>query len=146
MNTNTREMTATELNEAVEYNQSLLVMLNESLDMWTKRADDDHELARAAERVKAVTLRLAELRYEIGRREAEAVRKANTYFGRTIRASYSGTKHFVNTWGETFCGREVSVSYAANDDRATCKTCCKAGDATMRDGTGGAGGSAARRN
>ena len=147
MLTNTRTMTDTELNEAVEYNQTLLVMLNTSLDMWTKRADNDHELERAAERVKEVNLRLAELRHETGRREAVAIRRANTYYGPTVSASYSGTRHFVNVWDETFCGRDIDVAYRNNgDDRATCKVCRKAGDATMRDRTWSAGGSAARRN
>lgn len=142
-----RTMTATEILNHMEHNKSLLVMLNESLGMWTKRADNDHELERAAERVKEVNRRLAELRYELSRREAEAMRKASMYYGPVVGASYGGTKHFVNVWGETFCGRDIDVAYVNNGDaRATCKTCCKAGDATMRDGTGGAGGSAARRN
>ena len=145
--TTPREMTATEILEHVQYNESLLVMLNESLDMWTKRGDNEHELERAAERVKAVNRRLAELRHETGRREAEAVRRANMHYGPTIRASYSGTRHFVNVWDETFCGRDITLAYRDNgDDRATCKNCCKAGDAAMRDGTWAAGGSAARRN
>lgn len=144
---NIRTMSDTEILAHVKHNQTLLVDLNESLDMWTNRADNDHELERAAERVKVVKLRIAKLRHETGRREAVAIRRANTYFGPTVSASYSGTRHFVNVWDETFCGRDIDVAYRNNgDDRATCKVCRKAGDATMRDRTWSAGGSAARRN
>lgn len=70
------------------------------------------------------------------------------YTGATVNNSKTGTIHFVNGWGETFCGRYaseigVTVDYGY---RATCGTCRAAGDAALRDGTGSAGGSAARRN
>jgi len=76
------------------------------------------------------------------RKEARA-----TYFGPIVTAN-TGTTHFVNSWGETFCGRYASeIGFIRDGDRrATCKVCRRAGDAALRDGTECAGGSAARRN
>ena len=61
------------------------------------------------------------------------------------------TTHFVNPWGETFCGVEYRVPddtpflQLTGEHRATCRACCKAGDALARAGYPSNGGSAARR-
>lgn len=69
------------------------------------------------------------------------------YTGETVRNYKTGTTHFVNGWGETFCGRYASeVGIIFDYGRATCGTCKAAGDAALRDGTQSVGGSAARRN
>ena len=115
-------------------------------------AVDDLAYGPSDERVsEANALReaLREVALREAREEARAAREAKPrYTGATVNNSKTGTTHFVNGWGETFCGRYaseigVTVDYGY---RATCGTCRAAGDAALRDGTESAGGSAARRH
>lgn len=80
------------------------------------------------------------------RPKARAASPAERHTGRTVRNVKTGTTHFVNGWGELFCGLLTEdIVHHRTDDRATCKACVRAGDAMVRDGSDGWGGSPARR-
>lgn len=116
------------------------------------RVSETQALAVAIKKVSAVRAsaeaeRKAQTEARRAAREAEQVRQ---YRGYLIRKRSTRTTHFVNVWGESFCGRfhqsDSEMDYVSGEGRATCRTCQKAGDAVLREGTYAAGGSAARRN
>lgn len=67
------------------------------------------------------------------------------YTGPTTKDLRTGKSHFINDWGEVFCGTHRMMTATRGQGRAGCLVCQRAGDAAMREGTEMAGGSPARR-
>lgn len=80
-----------------------------------------------------------------GFREVKISRPRPVYTGPTTKDLWTGKSHFLNDWGEIFCGTDRMMTATRGHGRAECKVCQKAGDAALRDGTEMAGGSPARR-